>query len=496
MRSEDLLSTTMSSRIAALSLGTQPTIRFVAVALIASTHLALYAAGLAISPGASWLNFLYYLLPVAVALVSFQKAFRGRPGGRLGLALVAAAVALWMLEDLSHTLTSGHPPAAAEGLRYLGYLALALAIPRFGLSRESRADWHALLDGTVIFVVSATVAWRFLFMPLVADGGGLGDWFPIFGYPFADLGLLVMLLLTFCQRETSESWLPFGLLAGAAVILLGSDVGYLLWSISGALPDRSVLDLGWLAADWLLLSAVFAYRATPNRGESRAWIRSFRSALPYVATITFAAIALLDASSRGGIPVLLGGLAVAIVILRVRQWLTHADNIRFLQQTEYLANHDHLTGFLTHRAWFEQAMLAPGEASSASLAVIDVDHFKTVNDAYGHPAGDLVLGEVATRLQHALPSGRYFGRIGGEEFGVVFLEPVVDVRAEVEAAVASVGSDPILLNDGDAVQVSISAGLANFGVLADPRRRLLATYERADALLYEAKRSGRNRLAA
>ena len=86
-------------------------------------------------------------------------------------------------------------------------------------------------------------------------------------------------------------------------------------------------------------------------------------------------------------------------------------------EAEHLANHDMLTGVVNRRAWFAQATAQHPTA----VAIFDIDYFKRVNDTYGHPAGDFVLVEVSRRLTAALPSDALLGRLGGEEFGALFL---------------------------------------------------------------------------
>ncbi|MEU4249729.1 GGDEF domain-containing protein [Amycolatopsis sp. NPDC026612] len=129
------------------------------------------------------------------------------------------------------------------------------------------------------------------------------------------------------------------------------------------------------------------------------------------------------------------------------------------------------------------------------LALIDLDHFKSVNDTYGHLVGDRVLRRVADLLQEDLPPGGFCARYGGEEF-VLWL-PGLDARSAVrvvDEARLRVARHPwSALQVG--LRVTISAGLAHgapeFAEPASPERQL----RHADALLYAAKRAGRNKVA-
>ena len=156
-------------------------------------------------------------------------------------------------------------------------------------------------------------------------------------------------------------------------------------------------------------------------------------------------------------------------------------------EAEFQASHDQLTGLHNRRAWFELVQ----QAEAVAVAVFDIDHFKRINDTYGHPEGDVVLKEVASRLNAVIDGYGLVARLGGEEFAAYFLESD-DVAARVaEEAVAVVAATPVGLSDGTEVPVTISGGLAPWIAGDDSVRD---TYEAADAALYAAKEGGRARL--
>ena len=134
-----------------------------------------------------------------------------------------------------------------------------------------------------------------------------------------------------------------------------------------------------------------------------------------------------------------------------------------------------------------------GPPGPGALLLLDLDHFKQVNDAHGHGAGDLVLRAVAGRLRRSLRPGDLLGRWGGEE--VVALLPGAS-RAEAEAVAErlrhSVGGRPVALPGGRLVRLTVSVGVAwDEGTGAPDLGRLTA---RADLALYAAKREGRDRV--
>jgi diguanylate cyclase (GGDEF)-like protein/PAS domain S-box-containing protein len=168
-----------------------------------------------------------------------------------------------------------------------------------------------------------------------------------------------------------------------------------------------------------------------------------------------------------------------------------AEMDRLRIAAERMANHDMLTGVANRRAWFAEAT----RVKPTAVAIFDIDFFKSVNDSYGHPAGDEVLREVARRLQSALPGTAFLGRLGGEEFAVLFTGPFGEAREASAAAALAVGAEPITLEGSLKIHVTVSGGLAPWRVSGRIREQSLAdTYEEADAALYEAKSSGRQQL--
>jgi diguanylate cyclase (GGDEF)-like protein len=126
--------------------------------------------------------------------------------------------------------------------------------------------------------------------------------------------------------------------------------------------------------------------------------------------------------------------------------------------------------------------------------MLDLDHFKAVNDRFGHPAGDLVLKTAAKRISQQLRSVDRFARIGGEEFAIVLTEVDHVTAAEVaRRIVGMMARKPVQLADGTQLAVTLSAGSASMPRNADLTDALVQS---ADKALYEAKTRGRNRSIA
>lgn len=163
-----------------------------------------------------------------------------------------------------------------------------------------------------------------------------------------------------------------------------------------------------------------------------------------------------------------------------------------------IAGRDQLTGVLTRRGFVEGANQEIERfrryGRPASLAMVDIDHFKSINDTYGHPAGDTVLRQVAAVLEAAKRPNDVLGRLGGEEFAM--LMPETSAEAALAAAdrfreaIASAAIEP---SAGVHLVVTASFGVATLDATIGDAESWFAA---ADAPLYAAKRGGRNRCVA
>ena len=170
---------------------------------------------------------------------------------------------------------------------------------------------------------------------------------------------------------------------------------------------------------------------------------------------------------------------------------------RVAQQMEQQATHDGLTGCLnrsTVDTLLEHALQrARREGTPLAFVLLDLDHFKQVNDQHGHRMGDEVLRRFAQTVRGRLRASDAFGRTGGEEFGLVL--PATDeagARRLLEVVRQAVMAMAVADAQGQPVPVTVSAGIA----VAAPQDEVSGDrlYGRADQALYEAKRAGRNRV--
>lgn len=159
-----------------------------------------------------------------------------------------------------------------------------------------------------------------------------------------------------------------------------------------------------------------------------------------------------------------------------------------------LSRTDSLTGLLNHGAWKDQLEVefqrCQRQHQGGAIALIDIDHFKTINDTYGHVAGDIVLRQLSKMLKQNLRAADVAGRYGGDEFCVILPDlPLTSAAAAMDALrdrFATLGYE-----QNPALKVSLSIGLAAFSPAHSDATLWLND---ADQALYEAKTTGRNRV--
>jgi two-component system cell cycle response regulator len=164
-------------------------------------------------------------------------------------------------------------------------------------------------------------------------------------------------------------------------------------------------------------------------------------------------------------------------------------------QTMELAIIDQLTGLYNRRFLANQGtrLIEEAKVSSDDLAclMIDIDHFKLVNDTYGHEAGDDVLKEVSSRLTRSVRGSDLACRTGGEEFAVLMPRtPRSSAKEIADRVLAAVSSEGVHLADGQRLDVTVSIGMAHLTA----EDSLASILKKADDALYHSKENGRNQI--
>jgi diguanylate cyclase (GGDEF)-like protein len=164
-------------------------------------------------------------------------------------------------------------------------------------------------------------------------------------------------------------------------------------------------------------------------------------------------------------------------------------------QLRRLATTDPLTGALNRRSFFEAAKAQESRWSVSlepfALLLIDADHFKQVNDSYGHEIGDIVLQFIVREIRREIRSSDLVARYGGEEFAVMLGSTDIEGAMQIAQRICRrVGGNPFAI-DELVISVTISIGVAATSSAADTFEGLMRA---ADGALYVAKREGRNRV--
>lgn len=196
----------------------------------------------------------------------------------------------------------------------------------------------------------------------------------------------------------------------------------------------------------------------------------------------------LDAMGAGADDFLSKQITPEHLIAAVR---SRVERFRILRN---LMNRDSLTHLYNHATTWQlfEAEVSKAHRSAAplSFAMIDIDHFKSVNDTLGHAVGDIVLKALSKLLNHRFRPGDIIGRLGGEEFGVVLPATTADQACSVIEDIRVSFSNVSQAAAGSSKPITFSCGIAEF-----PEHNVTSNLaEAADQALYEAKESGRNKI--
>ena len=430
---------------------------------------------------------------IAVAALIAGAIRRGGTGRGPWLALAAGQTAM-ILGDLTYFVIAqggvGPYPGPPDACYLLGYLGLAGGL--FWLVRRRTPGWDlpSVIDAAVIAVCAALVGWVYLVEPLSAGAGGAAQAVTV-AYPVMDLALLAFgarLMLGAGVRPASF-WLLTVWLAGMIV----GDTTYSVQALLGVY-DGTFVDGVWmmavscLAAAGLHPSVVRVDEASAVTAPDATTARLVMLAV----TSVLAPIVLAVQYVRGDelhVPAVVGACVVLFLLVLARMaGLVHTQRM--------MAVTDGLTGLRTRR-YLETALHAEAARIRRShtpfgFLLIDVDHFKSVNDTYGHQAGDRVLVEVGRRMRSMCRDGDVVARYGGEEFAVLLPEVDPDtLREAAERLHRGLSSVPFAVGDGRLLPVTVSIGglCVPDGTLTVPDLARIA-----DQALYTAKDAGRNRV--
>ena len=382
---------------------------------------------------------------------------------------------------------------------YLSFYVVALtAILTFPARRRTRRErFRALLDAGTVFAGGATLIWYLALGPAVASATGGFNLANLvtFAYPVGDLLLMFGVLSLLWRGVPRHSVGALRIFACGLVVFIAADITYDWITVNSTYLGGDPVDTLWIVALIVLfIAAGYQLRVKPA-GEfalpagaptTRPSILPFLAVAASYLLLIIVGLKHVSFNPLGGI---LLGAVVLTILVSVRQFAALRDNNRLAVRYRELASIDGMTGLFNrrhfmdvaegafaHAQWFTQPLVA---------ILIDVDHFKEINDVHGHAVGDRVLADLALSCREQVRPDDIAGRLGGDEFVVMIAGTSGQRAAQVAARLTSVPTR-VTADGGTPVPFTISVGIAESTDCPD-LQNLLA---RADAAMYEAKRSG------
>jgi two-component system, cell cycle response regulator len=441
---------------------------------------------------------LYQGLSFSAAVAILAGVQQHRPPQRRPWYLLAVSQFVYASADatfyVAHDVLHQERFPALADLLYLSHYPILMAgLLLLVRQRTPRGDRASLIDASVIALGAGLLSWLFLIGPYASDAQrSVLVKLAFVAYPAADLlvfAVAVRLLVGPGTRPAS-----YWLLSASLLVVLATDTVYVLMQLKGTYTTGNVLDATWLGSYVLLGAAALhpSMRVLSQPSETlRAHTSRWRLGLLAVASLVAPATLVIPTTLGRAVnlPVIAGASAVLFLLVVARLG-------GLVDEQRRAAVTDGLTG-LYNRRFFEATLALEAEHAVRSgrdlgLLVLDIDHFKRVNDAHGHQAGDGVLRELAARLAASIRGGDVVARYGGEEFVVLLRDTSVEAVPETaERLRRAVGDVPVVLADDLWVAVTVSVGGAAWPVHARSADELVRV---ADQALYAAKRLGRNRV--
>ena len=381
-------------------------------------------------------------------------------------------------------------PAPSDACYLVAYVLMAAGLVVMVRRRGGHGDLAAVLDAAILATGAAVVAGVFVVAPIAEDSSLtlLAKLTSTF-YPFADI-LLLAILVRFWATPSARTT-AFRLLAAALGLVFVGDVYYNATTIlTSGLISQLGNDVVWMAG-YLLIAGATWDPSIHELAEPAPGLEDVADPTKRLIVLTggllLPALTLLVDGLTGELAawpiVVCGSVLLSVLVLTRMAGLLTVVRAQAVQLAA-LARSDALTGVPNRRTWdFELSracQVSRDRGWPLTVALLDLDHFKAYNDAYGHPAGDLLLKEATAAWSRHLREGEVLARVGGEEFAVLL--PAHDGEAARGRVLELLASTP----GGQ----TFSAGVATWCPDVEPS----VTIAEADRALYNAKRGGRNRI--
>jgi diguanylate cyclase (GGDEF)-like protein len=413
------------------------------------------------------------------------------------LYLIGDVLQLWY-EAVRHE--RGYPTWADAA--YLSfYVVCCWALLSFpGRRRSGPERLRLAIDMGTVFAGGAVLIWYVALGPAIAAGPHF-DLFDLvtYAYPVGDLVLLFGVLAVLWRGVPHSSVLALRIFAAGMLLYIAADLDYDHMTIHSTYLGGDPVDTLWMVAVTIVcLASVCQLRARPGVSVATPppWPATGRpSFLPYLAIVSSYVLMLViglrsvSFNPLGG--VLLGAVLLTLLVT-TRQYIALHDYSRLAARYRDLAAIDGTTGLFNRRHFMETAEAAYAHAqrlgSPFAALMIDVDHFKQINDVHGHIAGDQVLAELAEACREHVRPDDVVGRYGGDEF-VIMVPGITSLRAIQLADQLTRPVSRVLGRDGKPLAYTVSVGVAE----CPPCEDLTVLLMQADLAMYESKQAGGGR---
>ena len=436
-----------------------------------AVHLGFALAGR--TGGAPIEDWLYGALFAATSASCAWRAARS-PGERVPWTLASVGVATWLAAEVVYRVSESDPmaayPPATRALLVLSFTVAATTIALLARRRVREVEPRLLIDGLIGGLAIAALAAIPLFGEETTSASQAA---PPALFLLADLAILAFVVVV----TGLTGWRPglgWTLIAGGIVLNTAGNCALVVESANGTFQSGSPVDSLFVASALTLGVAAFFSL------EHAAGAQADRRRLFWPAAFALVAVGVLVLAGVDTNPVAVALASATLVVLVARTLLAFRDNARLLDRAQHEAVTDALTGLGNRRQLardFQELEGIEDEWPPHTLALFDLDGFKAYNDAFGHPAGDVLLARLSARLGYAVAPHQAY-RVGGDEFCVLIAADRLKAEAVVEAGSAA------LVEHGEAFSITASNGAVS---MPDEARSSELALQLADRRMYAHK---------
>jgi diguanylate cyclase (GGDEF)-like protein len=453
--------------------------------LVTAAHAAFRLGGHAwAQPIRDWLTSAVYIL---VGVIVCWRALRMTQARRswmifaFGVSIYGLGNVLWAAW-IEH-LPNPPIPSICDGMWLTLYPTCYIGIVGLARLRERRVPARMWLDGLVAALGIAAIGAAIVVRPVLASvSGDTAAVITEMAYPICDLLLaaLVVGVLALGGWRMDRMW---GMLGIGFITLAVADCMYALQVAGGATAPSSLTNTTYDIGVLLLALAAWQRGATLKTDTVPSG-----AVLGIPAAFAVSALGLLFYDHFSRLDPLALALAMLTILAAIARTAVTFRDVRALAETRRQALTDDLTSMPNRRHFLRcvrDAILATNvTGGSVALLLVDLDHFKELNDTLGHDAGDQLLCQVGERLRDVLRTSDTAARLGGDEFGVVLADAHDDASAVIVAEkILKALREPFPIKSVG-LRVTASIGIARFPEHAENDEQLM---QHADVAMYEAK---------